>query len=204
MDIVYDFICRLDPNILAAIIAGVISVYIALETNASIHESNKELEKLKIDLEKEQKRREQAASVAEVLAEWIAVKDNPTKENILRLQKGVWEVTFWLPDKLAKKFNAVLRWEEDEKIEDLIYEVRAYILYGEDENKAKELFKRGDKVWAYVLDDADDEGKKAFKRGDKISAYILDEVDNEKTFSPRDIVLSFKTEKGGWYQSISK
>ena len=189
---------------MAAIIAGVISVYIALETNASIHESNKELEKLKIDLEKEQKRREQAASVAEVLAEWIAVKDNPTKENILRLQKGVWEVTFWLPDKLAKKFNAVLRWEEDEKIEDLIYEVRAYILYGEDENKAKELFKRGDKVWAYVLDDADDEGKKAFKRGDKISAYILDEVDNEKTFSPRDIVLSFKTEKGGWYQSISK
>lgn len=174
MDIVYDFICRLDPNILAAIIAGVISVYIALETNASIHESNKELEKLKIDLEKEQKRREQAASVAEVLAEWIAVKDNPTKENILRLQKGVWEVTFWLPDKLAKKFNAVLRWEEDEKIEDLIYEVRAYILYGEDGNKAKESFKRGDKVMAYILGNAENE--------------------KEKTFSPGDIVVSFRTE----------
>ena len=174
MDIVYDFVCRLDPNILAAIIAGVISVYIALETNASIHESNKELEKLKIDLEKEQKRREQAASVAEVLAEWIAVKDNPTKENILRLQKGVWEVTFWLPDKLAKKFNAVLRWEEDEKIEDLIYEVRAYILYGEDGNKAKESFKRGDKVMAYILGNAENE--------------------KEKTFSPGDIVVSFRTE----------
>jgi len=131
------------------------------------------LEKYKSELAFGQRQREQAAKVAEALANWIATdkkKGIPSEEDLWKLHKSVWEVTLWLPDRLAKRFNDLLSWEEGENICDLIYDVRAYILYGEDENKAKESFKRGDKVMA--LGNAENE--------------------KEKTFSPGDIVVSFR------------
>lgn len=63
---------------------------------------DRKLEGYKIEV----KRKEQAAIVAEAIAEWAA---NPTKiEDIKRLQKLVWEATLWLPDDLAADFNNML------------------------------------------------------------------------------------------------
>lgn len=68
------------------------------------------VEQLKADLSFEQKKREQAALVAEAIADWIAY---PTEvDDIKKLQKLVWEATLWLPDDLAKDFNDMLNHRE--------------------------------------------------------------------------------------------
>lgn len=71
-------------------------------TQSIKHEYDKRLEAYK----NESKRKEQAAVVAEAIAEWAA---NPTDiKDIKKLQKLVWEATLWLPDALAADFNNML------------------------------------------------------------------------------------------------
>jgi hypothetical protein len=55
---------------------------------------------LKSKIEFEFRKREQAAIVASLFAEWI---DEP--ENYKNLNKLAWEATLWLPDKLASEAN---------------------------------------------------------------------------------------------------
>jgi hypothetical protein len=84
----------------------------------------KSIEQLKADLSFEQKKREQAALVAEAIAEWIAY---PTEvEDIKKLQKLVWEATLWLPDDLAKNFNDMLAHKE-KTAKEMLVEVKSHI-----------------------------------------------------------------------------
>ena len=82
------------------------------------------MELLKSELAFEQKKREQAALVAEAIAEWIA---HPTEvEDIKHLQKLVWEATLWLPDDLAKNFNDMLAHKE-KTAKEMLVAVKSHI-----------------------------------------------------------------------------
>ena len=84
----------------------------------------KSMELLKSELAFEQKKREQAALVAEAIAEWIA---HPTEvEDIKHLQKLVWEATLWLPDDLAKNFNDMLAHKE-KTAKEMLVAVKSHI-----------------------------------------------------------------------------
>lgn len=63
---------------------------------------------LKKKIEFEFKKREQAAIVAELFAEWISKPEDKKKLNQL-----AWEATLWLPDPLAKEVNKRLANEKD-------------------------------------------------------------------------------------------
>ena len=77
--------------------------------------------------DKEQKKREQAAIVAEALANWLSA-DTSDEEERRRLHKSVWEMTIWLPDDLAKKVNDLLAYSDPNvSVRTLLFEVRAYI-----------------------------------------------------------------------------
>ncbi|MFZ5911894.1 MAG: hypothetical protein ACOYYU_17940 [Chloroflexota bacterium] len=65
---------------------------------------------LKNKIEFEFRKREQAAMVASLFAEWIDRPDN-TKE----LNRLTWEANLWLPDELAKEINMRLANSNDAK-----------------------------------------------------------------------------------------
>ena len=65
---------------------------------------------LKNTIEFEFKKREQAAMVASLFAEWI---DRPNEHK--ELNRLTWEATLWLPDELAKEVNKRLANAPDAK-----------------------------------------------------------------------------------------
>ncbi|WP_072669381.1 hypothetical protein [Vibrio injensis] len=84
----------------------------------------KSLEEFKSELAFEQKKREQAALVAEAIAEWVV---HPTEvDDIKQLQKLVWEATLWLPDDLAKNFNDMLAHKE-KTAKEMLVDVKSHI-----------------------------------------------------------------------------
>lgn len=96
----------------------------------------KSMEQLKADLSFEQKKREQAALVAEAIANWIA---HPTEvKDIKELQKLVWEATLWLPDDLAKDFNDMLTHKE-KTAKEMLVSVKSHIWQQETKLKPDDI-----------------------------------------------------------------
>ena len=97
---------------------------------------NKSLEQFKADLSFEQKKREQAAIVAEAIADWVA---KPTKvEDVKKLQKLVWEATLWLPDELAKEFNDMLAHKEH-TAKEMLVSIKSHIWQQKTSLKADDI-----------------------------------------------------------------
>jgi hypothetical protein len=88
-------------SIMIIIITGILAVLQALSI-LIIQEI------LKKKIEFEFKKREQAAIVAELFAEWISDPKDKKKLNQL-----AWEATLWLPDPIAKEVNKRLANKED-------------------------------------------------------------------------------------------
>lgn len=80
----------------------------------------------RMKFEKEQKRREQIALIAEVLADWLAA-DIRNAEDIRQLNKRSFEMTFWLPDDLSKELNNLFAHEGEKDIRDVLFDVRKYM-----------------------------------------------------------------------------
>lgn len=105
----------------ASVLIAIVVYCCKLVIDTSIKKS---MELLKSELAFEQKKREQAALVAEAIAEWIA---HPTEvEDIKHLQKLVWEATLWLPDDLAKNFNDMLTHKE-KTAKEMLVAVKSHI-----------------------------------------------------------------------------
>jgi hypothetical protein len=78
---------------------------------------------LKNKIEFEFKKREQAAIVAELFAEWIS---NPVDNK--KLNQLAWEATLWLPDSLAKEVNKRLANSKDAvDIRQILVEIKTHI-----------------------------------------------------------------------------
>lgn len=64
------------------------------------------------------RKREQAASVAKLLAMWVSKPKDPstfTDSEIEELNRSAWELTLWLPDTLAADLNDTLAWARGAK-----------------------------------------------------------------------------------------
>ena len=69
------------------------------------------------------KRREQAAIVAELFAEWARNPDDRT-----RLNQLAWETTLWLPDNLALEVNCRLANDPDAKgVKEILVEIKSLL-----------------------------------------------------------------------------
>ena len=78
---------------------------------------------MKRKIEFEFKKREQAAIVAELFAEWISKPEDKKKLNQL-----TWEATLWLPDTLAEEVNKRLANSEDAvDIRQILIEIKKHI-----------------------------------------------------------------------------
>jgi len=78
---------------------------------------------IKSTIEFEFKKREQAAMVAALFAEWI---DKPAKRK--ELNRLTWEATLWLPDELAAEVNKCLAHAPDAKnIKDILVDIKGII-----------------------------------------------------------------------------
>ena len=67
-------------------------------------------------------KREKAALVAELLAEWVSFPEDKRKLNQL-----LWEATLWLPEKEAKELNDLLAHQGNITTKDLIVNIRSII-----------------------------------------------------------------------------
>lgn len=117
----------------ASALIAVVVYAVKLIVDISVRTS---IEQLKADLSFEQKKREQAALVAEAIADWIAY---PTEvEDIKKLQKLVWEATLWLPDDLAKDFNDMLAHKE-KTAKEMLVAVKSHIWQQQTELKPDDI-----------------------------------------------------------------
>lgn len=88
------------------------------------HEYNIKLENYKSDIS----RREKAALIAELVAEWT----HP-RESTKRLNQLLWELSLYLPSAFVKDLNATISKEADCKpINDVLVNIRDYLLDGKD------------------------------------------------------------------------
>jgi len=88
------------------------------------HEYDVKLESLKSEVS----RREKAALIAELVAEWTH-----TIENTKRLNQLLWELSLYLPSGLVKDLNNTLSKRSDHKpINQVLVDVRHYLLEGKD------------------------------------------------------------------------
>jgi predicted transcriptional regulator len=86
------------------------------------HQWDRDLEEFKFEM----RRREQAAMIAELLAEWDS-KSNDRK----RLNQLVLEANLWLPESIARELNRVLSYHSDAKSsKELVIDIR-HLLQGE-------------------------------------------------------------------------
>lgn len=88
------------------------------------HEYDLRLENHKSDIS----RREKAALIAELVAEWT----HP-RESTKRLNQLLWELSLYLPSEFVKDLNATISKEQGCKpINDVLVNIRSYLLNGED------------------------------------------------------------------------
>jgi len=95
------------PTEIAAIVLGfgviqaLLAWWIQARLSASIkHEYDRKLE----DIKRDHERRQKAAVVAELMAEWTHVKGNDTK----RLNQLLWELSLYLPSELVRDVKSML------------------------------------------------------------------------------------------------
>jgi hypothetical protein len=96
---------------------ALVSIWLKGRLEASLkHEYDRKLEDLKFEI----RQREQAAMIAELLAEWVS-KPMDTKH----LNRLTWEASIWLPERIARDLCATLNHQPASKsYKDLIVEVR--------------------------------------------------------------------------------
>ncbi|HAS6934015.1 hypothetical protein [Vibrio parahaemolyticus] len=98
------------------------------------NEYDQKIEQIKVDLNFSVKKREEAALVAELLAEWISCP-----EDRKTLNKLLWEASLWLPDEEALEINNLLAHEGDITTKQMIIRVRKIIQGGETKVTADDL-----------------------------------------------------------------
>lgn len=98
------------------------------------NEYDQKIEQLKVDLNFSVKKREEAALVAELLAEWVS-----QPEDRKTLNKLLWEASLWLPDEEALALNKLLAREGDITTKQMIIRVRKIIQGGETKVTADDL-----------------------------------------------------------------
>ncbi|EKF9477937.1 TPA: hypothetical protein ACGFXZ_003804 [Vibrio cholerae] len=98
------------------------------------NEYDQKIEQLKVDLNFSIKKREEAALVAELLAEWIS-----RPEDRKTLNKLLWEASLWLPDEEALEINKLLAHGGDITTKKMIIKVRKIIQGGETKVTADDL-----------------------------------------------------------------
>jgi hypothetical protein len=95
------------------------------------HHYDRRLEDLKFDIRK----REQAARIAELLAEW-ASKPSDTR----RLNQLCWEASLWLPESVARDLARTFLYQAGAKsTQELLIEVRKIINGGSDGLRSDEI-----------------------------------------------------------------
>ncbi|AMC35358.1 hypothetical protein [Janthinobacterium sp. B9-8] len=98
------------------------------------NEYDRKLEQLKVDLNFSVKKREEAALVAELLAEWIS---QPEDRKILN--KLLWEASLWLPDEETLALNNLLAHEGNITTKQMLIKIRKIIQNGETSITAEDL-----------------------------------------------------------------
>jgi hypothetical protein len=104
---------------------GLTALWLKGRFEASLkHDYDRKLEELKFEM----RQREQAAMIAELLAEWSS---NPTDKK--RLNQLTWEATLWLPENVARDLCAIFSYQPGAKsVKDILIEVRK-LLKGADD-----------------------------------------------------------------------
>ncbi|WP_375320593.1 hypothetical protein [Aliivibrio logei] len=121
--------------LLFAAIQGAIAYWMQSRIRYSIkNEYDQKLEQLKVDLNFSIKKREEAALVAELLAEWVS---HPEDQKILN--KLLWEASLWLPDEETLALNNLLAHEGSITTKQMIIQIRKIIQDGETSVKAEDL-----------------------------------------------------------------
>ena len=88
-------------------VQGLLTIWLKARLESSIkHEYDRKLEELRYEL----RQREQAAMVAELLAEWTS---KPT--DVKRLNQLTWEASLWLPARVVKDLCGTLSHGPDAK-----------------------------------------------------------------------------------------
>lgn len=132
MDVIKTVWDVLTSEKLLALINSAGSVAVPIVLTCFTHQQNKR--------QKEQQKREQAVSAIAAIAYWISLRRDLNEAELEKLQKLVWQATLWLPDNLAKKFNNMLAWQEDD-IREVLYDIRTFIReYGNKSSRKRELF----------------------------------------------------------------
>jgi predicted transcriptional regulator len=109
-------------SIVAAFQAALVIWVKASIEGAVKHQWDRDLEEFKYEM----RRREQAAMIAELLAEWDS-KSSDRK----RLNQLVLEANLWLPESIARELNRVLSYHADAKSsKELVIDIR-HLLQGE-------------------------------------------------------------------------
>ncbi len=98
------------------------------------NEYDQKIEQLKVDLNFSVKKREEAALVAELLAEWVNRPDD-----LKTLNRLLWEASLWLPDEEALEINNLLAHDGDITTKQMIIKVRKIIQGGETKVTADDL-----------------------------------------------------------------
>jgi hypothetical protein len=91
-----------------AVITWLLSKWLGTRIEASIRH---EYDKPKVDYDNENKRRERAQLVAELLAEWMASTGTGPMTNAQRtkLNRLSFEATLWLPESISHELSRVLQ-----------------------------------------------------------------------------------------------
>lgn len=116
------FVIILSVSLIQALLARWIQARI---TNSIKHEYDKKLENFKRD----QLRKDKAAVVAELLAEWTHIQGRDTK----KLNQLLWELTLYLPSELVRDIKSMAAKEADGKTApQILVSVRNHLLDGVD------------------------------------------------------------------------
>ncbi|MGN2614743.1 hypothetical protein [Aliivibrio fischeri] len=122
-------------TLLFAALQCVIGFWLQSRIRYSIkNEYDQKLEQLKVDLNFSIKKREEAALVAELLAEWVS-----KPEDLKTLNKLLWEASLWLPDQETLELNNLLAHEGNITTKQMIIKIRKIIQNGETSVTAADL-----------------------------------------------------------------
>jgi hypothetical protein len=118
-------------SIMAAFQAALVIWVKASIEGAVKHQWDRDLEEFKYEM----RRREQAAMIAELLAEW----DNRSSDR-KRLNQLVLEANLWLPESIARELNRVLSYHADAKSsKELVIDIRRLLQGEKDSLLANEI-----------------------------------------------------------------
>lgn len=117
---------------LIAIVQAVATMWLRARLESSIkHEYDKRLEDLRFQF----KQREQAAMIAELLAEWSSGGHSPK-----RLNQLAWEASLWLPSDIVIELAKILcNSPEARPMKELLVDVRRHIKGGSDGVEASHI-----------------------------------------------------------------